>query len=277
MLSAFCVVAAGMVAVPALAVTLAQIDDESGAEPSPIRFVLLPSGAPLPEREKMLADPALREFSQSPDASYFVPCVTAWGILKSEAAACIRSRLPDPSVIRLVVVRPAPNSIFEVVGIDCIGPARTGEALIGSKLLEHNAPALASCITAASGGTPPPALRQYGLGSAKLGPAAERAAAAEAAPSVLGVAVDHVGIPRGVHGPCHIAGRIISVRRGAALSQRGLFELILPCSEHGADHEETGTVAMSELVAGTFADLYLNADQRVIGFRRTSIRVERHR
>ena len=82
---------------------------------------------------------------------------------------------------------------------------------------------------------------------------------------MLVLAVDHVGIPRGVRGSCLVEGRVTSVVRGAGLSPRGRVELSVPCHT-GPGRGSERRIAMVQLAAGSFARLYLDEAQTLLDY-----------
>ena len=78
------------------------------------------------------------------------------------------------------------------------------------------------------------------------------------ATTVLRIAIDHVGYPRGMTGSCLVQGRVAAVERGPALRPGGSIEVFVPC---GPDASLDGArrVRMAGMGAGEFALVYLSS------------------
>lgn len=213
---------------------------------------------------RRLARTGLRPASGETAMAY-ASCVTAWRDNAGESAACVQSwlaRLPPPRPVLLHVQQA--QSPAEGVVVDCLGAAGSDQLVLAPRPRRADAAALDACMARAQRGDAPPA-GTYAIRSPETWDPADAAALRARAAAVLVLAVDHVGIPRGVRGSCLVEGRVTSVVRGAGLSPRGRVELAIPCQVGQAPGKER-RIDMAEFDAGSFARLYLDEAQTLLDY-----------
>lgn len=85
------------------------------------------------------------------------------------------------------------------------------------------------------------------------------------ADSVLAIAIDHVGIPRGNWGHCLVQGRVIRVVRGTGPKPGGLLEISIPCTSQ-LYPSGPRRILMRDIREGESAQIYLDARQLLLDF-----------
>lgn len=83
--------------------------------------------------------------------------------------------------------------------------------------------------------------------------------------SVLAIAIDHVGIPRGIRGHCLVQGRVIRVVRGTGPNPGGLIEVSIPCTSE-LYRSGSRRILMRDIREGESAQIYLDARQLLLDF-----------
>lgn len=217
-------------------------------------------------------EPSLRRLARSglrpasgETAMAHASCVSAWRENPGESAACLQSWLarlapPRPVVLQ---VRQA-QAPAEGVVVDCLGAGGRDQLVLDSRKRRADAAALDACMARAQRGDPPPA-GTYAIRSPGAWALADASALRARAAAVLVLAVDHVGIPRGVRGNCLVEGRVTAVVRGAGLSPRGRVELAVPCHVGPGSGSER-RIDMAQFDAGSFARLYLDEAQTLLDY-----------
>jgi hypothetical protein len=110
-------------------------------------------------------------------------------------------------------------------------------------------------LDAAPAPAPRPEARAVSIsGEFEIADAAE--ARAQAA-SIVTVAIDHVGVPRGINGICLVQGRLTQVVRGSAMTRLGPVEVNFPCTS-SPSRSGPRRIVMSGLRAASSANLYLS-------------------
>lgn len=248
----------------AIAFTHSAAGPES-AQTALIPYVILADQARRDRVTRLLDDLAGTGFRSAPAAESgmtYVGCVTAWRGDLAQATSCIQSRLASGTIVLNGYEQP--SRAGETL-ISCIGSGGRETFVLRAEAANRDPAALRQCITAAArdGGAPPAAA--YDVRFAPELAIADAAEARAQAASVLTIAIDHVGIPRGVTGTCLVQGRVADVVRGAGAAARTPIELGIPCAAepHGAGSRR---IAMSDIQEGSFATLYLSDRQQLLDF-----------
>lgn len=229
-------------------------------------FLILSSNEDRERIATALDDPSLRARPADTSAMSAAHCASAWWDDIAELADCVQAQMPEQA--KTVLFYSPLGRRGADIELTCIGPSQVLEVILASKPSPSDAAVLDACLALAEAEAAAADLAVYGIRSGELLPAVgDRARLAEAAASVLTVAVDHVGQPRGIRGQCLVWGRIVAVRRGAAHSARGRVEFGLPCSA-GRSPDDGQRIAMGELFAGSYADIYLDRRQNLLEYRR---------
>ena len=198
----------------------------------------------------------------------YVGCVTAWRHDPRQTEACIRSRLPLAGRDRTVILNTYGQEAGRgAIAVSCIGAGGAGDLTLAAGDDPGRVPALQACLTQALR-TPAMAVPSpYRLRYTPDFAIADGEQARAAAQTILLVAIDHVGIPRGVTGSCLVQGRLAQVIRGRGPAPGGSFEASIPC---GARPDRAGPrrIRMGDLQRGTFAHAYVSADRTLLDFRR---------
>lgn len=202
-----------------------------------------------------------------PIGAAFAACLSAWRDDTAESTACIQSRIVREANAGWVVLHAQDIGPGEDLGLHCIGAGGTGRARWGAAPDASAFAALDACVAQARAGRDLPPASAYAIRSpgTRLDPDKDNVRANAAA--VLVIAVDHVGLPRGVRGVCLLSGRIREVARGAGQTPRGAVDFNLPCHAH-PDRGDGGRIDMAELRAGSHARLYLDASQTLLDYER---------
>ncbi|QPQ56101.1 hypothetical protein IC614_05910 [Allosphingosinicella flava] len=229
---------------------------------TPVSYVILADEGLQARLSSLLAKSGIA-IASSQSGMIYAGCASAWRSHREQADLCIASRMTgdEPDVVLNGYVGEAPPGRRR---ISCVG-RHGADAVFLPDDEKEGIGALRDCLSKAAGGKASPSHQIYGVRSAALDKAANSEEARAAAASVLILAVDHVGIPRGLEGDCLVEGRIKSVARGAGFAPYGRIELSIPC---GAESSPGGKrrVAMANIRAGTFAAAYFDDQQHLLDF-----------
>jgi hypothetical protein len=77
------------------------------------------------------------------------------------------------------------------------------------------------------------------------------------AANIVTVAIDHVGVPRGVTGICLVQGHVTGVVRASGVTPQGRVEVSIPCAARPARNGQR-RIIMSDIREASFANLYLS-------------------
>lgn len=198
---------------------------------------------------------------------WYVGCVTAWRDDMPQTEACISARLQRhmqrPTVVLNTYERGAAQG---TTSVSCIGVGGTGRAILRDAAEAGNAAAMLSCLDQALQTNRAPRPRPYGVRFTDRFEIDDVEQARAAATTVLRIAIDHVGYPRGMTGSCLVQGRVAQVERGQALLPGGQIELGVPCGPE-IDLDGERRVRMTGMGEARFARIYL-------GGRRTLLHIE---
>jgi hypothetical protein len=217
--------------------------------------------------ERLIGDLAAQGVRYSPDESglYYVSCVTAWRNNPIQAEDCIRSRLPQRRGVPLVVLNTHHREARQdVTIIICIGRGGSGRAVLRQRVSSEDVVALRRCFDDALRDSYAPAFGWYNIRHTREFEFQDVAAARERAASVLRIAVDHVGVPRGSTGSCLIQGRVAGVVKGVGLSPRRRFAVGVPCGSLLS--RGTRRLHMGDLREGRFANVYLSDENTLLDY-----------
>ncbi|MDB5668829.1 MAG: hypothetical protein JWL74_1779 [Alphaproteobacteria bacterium] len=252
----------------ALALTFAQTAPGPGAaKPRPISHVVLGDDSRRPRLERLLADLARTGFDSKAAAGSgmaYVACVGAWADNSTQGAACIQSILSrggDHTVVLNSYERPARGGETMV---SCIGSGGRGLMRLRARPDPGEGAALRACLETAARPSPAVPRGIHRVRSSDELPVPVARARAAAA-SVLKIAVDHVGIPRGTRGICLVQGRVLAAARGAGLAPGEWIELGIPCIA-GRDRNGSRRIAMGDMRRGSFAHIYLDEHRTLLDF-----------
>lgn len=244
------------------------VEEAPSSVPAAREYQIISSETVRQRLEAKLADRSLRARPSEISALGFAMCFSAWRDNVDEGAACVQSQMPRESPSGLVLFYAPWPQHSDRLAISCIGPARRLEVVIGAAAAPSDFSVLSACLELALEQRSAADFAIHGIRSAALLPSeAERLEGSESEASVLSVAIDHVGFPRGVRGQCLVTGRINAVRRGPLRSPLGLVELSIPCSAEDS-REEGRRIPMGELSRGSFAEIYIDNRQRLLDYRR---------
>lgn len=88
------------------------------------------------------------------------------------------------------------------------------------------------------------------------------------AANVVEVAIDHVGVPRGLTGGyCHVTGRVVRVVRGAGPTPQGRIEISAPCVAQPRPGESR-RIPEGEFAKGSSSLFYFSAGQELLDVER---------
>jgi hypothetical protein len=191
---------------------------------------------------------------------WYVGCVTAWRENPQQSESCIRARLPrqrERATILLNTYGPGTRQ-GGTIAVSCVGLGGTGGALLPERPEAGDAAAMLGCLNQALQANTAPFPHAYGVQSSTRFAMEDVEQARTTATTVLRIAIDHVGYPRGMTGSCLVQGRVAAVERGPALRPGGAIEVFGPC---GPDSRLDGErrVRMAGMGAGGFALVYLNS------------------
>lgn len=203
-----------------------------------------------------------------PGGTAFAACLSVWRDDAAESTACIQSRIVRYANAGFVVLHAQDIAPGEGLGVDCIAAGGTGRATWAAAPEDPGFAALDACVAQARAGKAVPPASAYAIRRPETLPDAGKDDVRANAAAVLVIAVDHVGLPRGVRGVCLISGRIREVARGAGQTPRGPVDLDLPCRTDPDARGGGGRIDMAELHAGSHARLYLDASQTLLDYER---------
>ena len=233
--------------------------------PAPPPVVILGNEAERAQLERLLGrapGDSLRREDES--GGRYVSCIGAWRGNPAQTAACMRARMPRGGPPVVILNSYAGASGASGPDIACIGPGGAGRARLGGR---GEAAALRGCLNRARRPAPPIRPTRVAVGHAhRFGPQDAPQARAAAA-RVLIIAVDHVGIPRGVTGTCLVQGRIDRAERGPRLVPGAEIGFGVPCSASiltAADRR----VRMGELDQGSFARVWIGPRGELLDYER---------
>jgi len=191
---------------------------------------------------------------------WYVGCVTAWRENPQQSEGCIRARLPrqrERTTILLNTDGPGARQ-DGTIAVSCIGIGGTGRALLRERPETGDATAMLDCLNLALQANTAPFPQAYGVHFTTRFETHDVEQARTTATTVLRIAIDHVGYPRGMTGSCLVQGRVAAVERGPALRPGGPIEVFFPC---GPDSSLDGErrVRMAGTAAGEFALVYLSS------------------
>ena len=193
---------------------------------------------------------------------WYVGCITAWRDNPGQTEACLRSRLQGGRARPTVVVNTYVQDAEGATSVSCIGIGGTGRASLRDSSAATSTEAMSRCLDRALRAIEGPSPRPFsvpfsdGFEIDDIGQARSRAT------GVLKVAVDHLGVPRGMTGTCLIQGRVLESERGPSVVPGAVIEVGVPCGPMlGGDRSRR--VQMDGLGEGRFARLYLD-ERRVL-------------
>ena len=194
---------------------------------------------------------------------WYAGCVSAWRDNAAQAEACVRSRLlrqrARPTVVLNTHAREAGPGR---TAISCIGLGGTGQASLRDPVETGNAEAMRRCLDRASRATQGPWPRPYPVRFADRFEIDDVERARAGATRILKVAIDHLGIPRGMTGTCLVQGRVTATERGEAVLPGGAIEIGVPCGPT-LSWDRSRRVRMAGMGQGNFARVYLD-DRRTL-------------
>lgn len=94
---------------------------------------------------------------------------------------------------------------------------------------------------------------------------ADAAEARAQAANIVSVAIDHVGVPRGVTGTCLVQGRITGVVRGSGVTSQGPVEVYIPCTARPS-RSGPRRILMGAIREASSANLYLSDRGMLLDF-----------
>jgi hypothetical protein len=189
----------------------------------------------------------------------YVGCVTAWRENSQQTEACIRARLPrrsERATILLNTYQPGARQ-DGTTAVSCIGIGGAGSALLRERPEAGDAGTMLGCLNQALQANTAPFPPAYGVPFTDGFETDDAEQARTTATTVLRIAIDHVGYPRGMTGSCLVQGRVAAVERGPALRAGGAIEVFVPCGPSSSRDGER-RVRMAGMGAGSFALVYLS-------------------
>ncbi|TFI58101.1 hypothetical protein E2493_11915 [Sphingomonas parva] len=253
----------------ALAIALAQLAVVSVTPSTPeISVVILGNSESRERLEPLLERLSGAHYrSELAGGMGYAGCVAPWRGDRTQTDGCIQSRLPRgrPTIV-LNTYGPTDRTGTTVY---CIGSGGSAEMTLRPKRTARDGTELQACLDGAAPGEglAPPAI--YGVRYTEELEIADAEEARAHAASVLAIAVDHVGVPRGIRGHCLIQGRVVGVVRGAGLTPRGLIDLALPC-DAGPERDTPRRISTRELAEGSFGEVYLDDRHVLLDYRRVA-------
>src|SRR5687768_11483435 len=214
---------------------LAQPATPSAAgQPTTVLYVILGDEARRALIERLLGNLESSGFSSAASSESgmdYAGCVGAWRANPSQAIACVQSRLARHRGSRTVVLstyeRAArPNETV----VTCMGSGGHGRMMLRPEPASGDATALRNCLDSASHATRTARPGYHVTGLSVEPETADAAHRRAAAAIVLTIAVDHVGVPRGITGICLVEGRIHEVLRGRGQVAGSRIGLSIPCA-----------------------------------------------
>jgi hypothetical protein len=233
-------------------------------------FVILGDDGRRATVERVLGDLATAGGSHRQEYEgglFYVGCVTAWRDNGPQTEACIRARIRRQGERPTVVLNAyQPGAGQGTTSVSCIGIGGTGRAIVRDAAEAGNAAAMLRCLDQALQMNRAPWPRPFGVRFSDRFEIDDVEQARATATTVLRVAIDHVGYPRGMTGSCLVQGRVARVERGPALLPGGQIELGVPCGP-AISPDGARRVRMTGMGEGRFARIYL-------GDRRTLLHIE---
>jgi hypothetical protein len=195
---------------------------------------------------------------------WHVGCITAWRDNPGQTEACVRARLRSLRTQPTLVINTWLRHEAEgTIPISCIGGGGSGQALLRTATGTGNSEAIGLCLDQALREAEGPSPRPFRLSSADGLAIEDIAQARSSATGMLKVAVDHLGIPRGMSGICLIQGRVLRSERGPAVSPGAAIEVDVPCGPALAG-DRTRRVRMGQLGQGRFVRLHLDEGRALL-------------
>lgn len=198
----------------------------------------------------------------------YVGCVTAWRDNMPQTEACIRALLQRHIVRPTVVLNTYGRDAGQgTTSVSCIGVSGSGRAMLQDPADTGSAAAMLSCLDQAYQATKAPAPGLFWVRFADRFEIDDVEQARVTATTVLKIAIDHVGYPRGMAGSCLVQGRVAQVERGQSVLPGSPIEVSVPCGP-ATNLDGARRVQMAGMGEGRFARVYL-------GSRRTLLHIER--
>jgi hypothetical protein len=189
---------------------------------------------------------------------WLVGCISVWRDNPGQTEACLRARLRSLRAQPTLVINTWSRDVAEgTIPVSCIGVGGSGQALLRTENGTGNSAAMSQCLNQALREAEGQSPRPFHLPFADAFAIDDIGQARSSASQVLKVAVDHLGIPRGMTGTCLIQGRVLRSERGPAVVPGGAIEVGVPCGPALAG-DRTRRVRMGGLGEGRFVRLYLD-------------------
>lgn len=240
--------------------------EAAAARAVPPSVVILGDEARRGAVERVLGELAAAggSYRQDHEGAYYVGCVAAWRNDMVQTEACIRARLQRhgerPTIVLNTYRRGAGQGTTPV---SCIGAGGAGGAILGGPAGSGNAAAMQRCLDRALQTNRAPLPRPYRVGSTDRFEIDDVEQARTAATTVLKIAIDHVGFPRGIAGSCLVQGRVVRAELGPSLPPGGAIEVGVPCGP-ATSLDGARRARMAGLGEGSFARLYLGGGRRLL-------------
>jgi hypothetical protein len=232
-------------------------------------YVILAGEAGRARLERLIAGrPAsARPLRESPAGGMgLVSCVTAWRGDPPQTDDCLASRLARQGPGAIVLNAYHPGAARDGLTVTCHGPGGTGRAVFGPRPRRRDSTALETCLERGLARSTAPVRQRVGVGWSDRLAVEDVEEARSTARSVLLVAIDHVGVPRGVTGTCLIQGRVVRQERGSGIRTGALVGAGIPCGSQPHGGGKTRRIWMGAMRQGGFGRLYLGDRNRVAHF-----------
>jgi len=248
--------------------SLLQPESEAAAAQTVLpSVVILGDDARRSTVERVLGDLAAAGRSHRPEYEmglWYVGCVTAWRDNRPQTEACIRARLQRHLERPTIVLNTFGRSTGQgTTSVSCIGAGGAGRAILRDPAEIGNAAAMLRCLDQALQANRAPLPRPYSVRFTDRLAIDDVGQARGAAATVLKIAIDHVGFPRGMTGSCLVQGRVVEVELGQSLPPGGPIELGVPCGP-ASSPDGARRVRMADMGEGRFARLYLSAGRTLL-------------
>ncbi|HEX6375033.1 MAG TPA: hypothetical protein VFZ91_04875 [Allosphingosinicella sp.] len=233
-------------------------------------YVILGDEARRARLERLLARRAAapRRLRASGEGGlYFVGCITAWRHDPGQAGACLASRLPRQGGTATIVLNSYhPGKAADGLTVTCHGLGGTGRAVFGARPRRQDATALEHCLERGLMPSEAPVRQRVGVRHSDGFAIEDPQEARRRAQRVLLVAIDHVGIPRGITGSCLVQGRVVREERGSGIRPGALVEAGIPCAARPGLSGSRRRIPMGAMRKGSFARLYLSEGHGLVDF-----------
>jgi hypothetical protein len=232
-----------------------------------VHYVILGDEARRNRVERLIGELARSGVASTPAAEGgmgYSGCVSPWQRHPEQVTLCIQSRIATDSRRGTIVLNSyEPADREGEIRIACVGAGGQGVMTLRSRSDATEPVALRRCLSAAAYPAGVASHARHAVRSVEAFAFLDAARARTSAVSVLKVAMDHVGVPRGTTGGCLIQGRVVGLVRGPGLSPSGRIEFSVPCSA-APDPRGPRRIWMGDLQEGSFAHLHLDERNEIL-------------